>query len=125
MRKSQSLGVSESRCRVEVWQQREWHCRVSQALLMQSALKEASTLLSAASETMRESGLESRNQGSGSDLTIRVVESQLSATVESEDQQVAFLRERQRMKPARYETACPFQERNQSRLRQIQRGSRP
>ena len=65
--------------------------------------KEASALVSAASERTRESGLEGAECGGG--LIGRVVESELSVVVESEDQQAAFLREHQRMESSRKQGA--------------------
>jgi hypothetical protein len=73
----------------------------------ESESKEAGALLSAAGEGMRESGLDKAKRGSG--LSGHVVESEFAETVASEDQQAAFLWERQRMGPSRNQGAHSFQ----------------
>ena len=72
---------------------------------------------------MRESGLDRANRGSGK-LGL-VVESELSGSVASEDQQAAFLWERQRMVPITEQGAHSFQRGDQSGLGLIGSVARP
>ena len=78
------------------------------AIISEGALKEASTLLSAARGRMRKSRLERGRRGAN--LIGRVVESKLSREVVSKDQQAAFLWEHQKNDPLQQPALISFNE---------------